>query len=270
MVVAFSFDYHTLLSWSLLLYLASLAALVAGPAGPATRPAGRRGGSASARSASSRPSSPKLATALFLARYLGGPTDRALGLRQILAGDRHRRRCRWCSSPSSPISAAPRCSCRCSPGCCWSPACAARYLVAAFAAGAGGRRAGLELRHAAVPAPARPHLPGARRAIRWAPATRCARRRSPSARASSPARGYRQGTQSQLRFLPARHTDFILAVLAEEWGFLGVATVLALYALYLVERRRGGGARARPGRHPARRRAGRRWSPSTSSTTRRW
>ncbi len=46
-------------------------------------------------------------------------------------------------------------------------------------------------------------------------------------------RGYRQGTQSQLRFLPARHTDFILAVLAEERGFVGVATVLGLYAWFL-------------------------------------
>ena len=46
-------------------------------------------------------------------------------------------------------------------------------------------------------------------------------------------RGYGQGTQSQLRFLPARHTDFILAVLAEEWGFLGVAVVLSLYVLYI-------------------------------------
>ncbi|HEX9730405.1 MAG TPA: rod shape-determining protein RodA [Thermoanaerobaculia bacterium] len=46
-------------------------------------------------------------------------------------------------------------------------------------------------------------------------------------------RGYMQGTQSQLRFLPARHTDFVFAVLAEEWGFVGVAIVLALYALYL-------------------------------------
>jgi rod shape determining protein RodA len=47
-------------------------------------------------------------------------------------------------------------------------------------------------------------------------------------------RGYMQGTQSQLRFLPERHTDFIFAVLAEEWGFLGVLGVLGLFALYLV------------------------------------
>ncbi|MEE8523755.1 MAG: rod shape-determining protein RodA [Thermoanaerobaculia bacterium] len=45
-------------------------------------------------------------------------------------------------------------------------------------------------------------------------------------------RGYGQGTQSQLRFLPERHTDFIMAVLAEEWGFLGVVAVLALYSSY--------------------------------------
>ena len=47
-------------------------------------------------------------------------------------------------------------------------------------------------------------------------------------------RGYMQGTQSQLRFLPARHTDFVMAVLAEEWGFLGVALVLFLYAIYFL------------------------------------
>lgn len=47
-------------------------------------------------------------------------------------------------------------------------------------------------------------------------------------------RGYMQGTQSQLRFLPARHTDFVFAVLAEEWGFLGVALVLFLYAIYFL------------------------------------
>lgn len=45
-------------------------------------------------------------------------------------------------------------------------------------------------------------------------------------------RGYMQGTQSQLRFLPERHTDFIFAVLAEEWGFLGVIVCFALFALY--------------------------------------
>ena len=35
-------------------------------------------------------------------------------------------------------------------------------------------------------------------------------------------KGLHAGTQSQLRFLPVQHTDFILAVIAEEWGFLGV------------------------------------------------
>jgi rod shape determining protein RodA len=47
-------------------------------------------------------------------------------------------------------------------------------------------------------------------------------------------KGYMQGTQSQLRFLPARHTDFIFAVLAEEWGFVGTITVLVLYAVFLL------------------------------------
>ena len=47
-------------------------------------------------------------------------------------------------------------------------------------------------------------------------------------------RGYLQGTQSQLRFLPARHTDFVMAVLAEEQGFLGVLVVLALYGVFFT------------------------------------
>lgn len=46
-------------------------------------------------------------------------------------------------------------------------------------------------------------------------------------------RGYLQGTQSQLRFLPARHTDFLMAVLAEEQGFVGVLAVLGLYGVFL-------------------------------------
>ncbi len=47
-------------------------------------------------------------------------------------------------------------------------------------------------------------------------------------------KGYKQGSQSQLRFLPARHTDFVFAVLAEEWGFLGALLVLLLYAIWIV------------------------------------
>ena len=47
-------------------------------------------------------------------------------------------------------------------------------------------------------------------------------------------KGFRSGTQSQLRFLPTPHTDFILAVIAEEWGFLGVILVLGLFAVLLL------------------------------------
>jgi len=44
---------------------------------------------------------------------------------------------------------------------------------------------------------------------------------------------YKQGTQSQLGYLPARHTDFIFSVLAEENGFVGVVAVLGLYMFIL-------------------------------------
>ena len=46
--------------------------------------------------------------------------------------------------------------------------------------------------------------------------------------------GFVQGSQTQLRFLPTPHTDFILASFAEERGFAGVATVLALYYFLLM------------------------------------
>lgn len=47
-------------------------------------------------------------------------------------------------------------------------------------------------------------------------------------------KGYLKGTQSQLRFLPARHTDFIFAVVGEELGFLGVVLICILYFLLLA------------------------------------
>lgn len=47
-------------------------------------------------------------------------------------------------------------------------------------------------------------------------------------------KGFTKGSQSRLGFLPVRHTDFIFAALAEEWGFAGVATVLGLYGLLLA------------------------------------
>ena len=47
-------------------------------------------------------------------------------------------------------------------------------------------------------------------------------------------KGLFQGSQSRLEFLPARETDFILAVVAEETGFVGVLVVLGLYGALLL------------------------------------
>ena len=47
-------------------------------------------------------------------------------------------------------------------------------------------------------------------------------------------KGWLEGTQTQLRFLPTQHSDFAFSVLAEEWGFVGSMTVLGLYALLLA------------------------------------
>ena len=46
-------------------------------------------------------------------------------------------------------------------------------------------------------------------------------------------RGFMQGTQSRLNFLPEKHTDFIFTTLAEELGFVGASTLLALYGLII-------------------------------------
>ena len=47
-------------------------------------------------------------------------------------------------------------------------------------------------------------------------------------------RGFMQGTQSRLNFLPEKHTDFIFTTLAEEFGFIGGFSLLVLYGLIIL------------------------------------
>ncbi len=47
-------------------------------------------------------------------------------------------------------------------------------------------------------------------------------------------KGYLEGTQGSLQFLPARHTDFAIAVFGEEWGFAGCLIQLALFCFFLL------------------------------------
>lgn len=47
-------------------------------------------------------------------------------------------------------------------------------------------------------------------------------------------KGYLKGTQNALSFLPEQHTDFILSVLAEEWGLMGCCVLLLLYFILLL------------------------------------
>ncbi len=47
-------------------------------------------------------------------------------------------------------------------------------------------------------------------------------------------KGFMEGTQTQLRFLPTQHTDFAFSVWAEEWGFLGSVFVLGVYVFLLL------------------------------------
>lgn len=48
-------------------------------------------------------------------------------------------------------------------------------------------------------------------------------------------KGYLRGTQSKLRFLPEKHTDFAFAVFGEEWGFVGCLVLLILYFAFLYQ-----------------------------------
>jgi rod shape determining protein RodA len=47
-------------------------------------------------------------------------------------------------------------------------------------------------------------------------------------------KGFMQGSQSQLNFLPEKHTDFIFTTLAEEFGFLGTSGLLLIYTLIIL------------------------------------
>jgi len=48
-------------------------------------------------------------------------------------------------------------------------------------------------------------------------------------------KGFLEGTQSQLRFLPEKHTDFAFAVFGEEWGFCGAMVLLVLFCSFLYQ-----------------------------------
>lgn len=48
-------------------------------------------------------------------------------------------------------------------------------------------------------------------------------------------KGFLEGTQSQLRYLPEKHTDFAVAVFAEEWGFVGSILLTTLFCLFMLQ-----------------------------------
>jgi len=231
MLVAFAFDYNRLLALSPLIYLGALLAL-----GLVLVIGDVRGGSRgwfTIGSVGIQPSEfAKLATTLFLARYLAGLSERQLAARQIAA--------------AVAVAAMPMLLVALEPdlggAAMFGPMLAGMLLVAGVrprllvtAAVAGlvlgalvwnfGMKDYQRQRVKTFLAPAQDPL-GAGYHVR----------QSQIAVGSGQltGRGYGQGTQSQLRFLPARHTDFILAVLAEESGFLGIVTVLALYGGYLA------------------------------------
>jgi rod shape determining protein RodA len=230
LAIVVSIDYHVLLDLSVVLYVLGLAALVA-----VLFVGVKRGGAANWLQVGPIQFQPsefaKLATALFLARYLAGLNTRVLELRQILV--------------AVAIVALPMVLVAIEPDMggagMFAPLIAGMLLVAgvrirllviaaliALVLGAGvwtfGMKGYQRQRVLTFLYPESDPL-GAGYQVRQS--------KIAVGSGALTGKGYMQGTQSQLRFLPARHTDFILAVLAEEWGFLGVAAVLGLYGFFI-------------------------------------
>ncbi len=231
LVISMSLDYHVLLDFSVVLYVLGIVSLVAVLVFGVVH-----GGAANWLQIGPWQFQPsefaKLATGLFLARYLASLSTKVLELRQVLT--------------AVVIVGVPMVLVAIEPdkggAAMYSPLLAGMLLVAglrvrllvtailvALALGSGiwmfGMREYQRQRVLTYLAPESDPL-GAGYQVR----------QSKIAVGSGEllGKGYMQGTQSQLRFLPARHTDFILSVLAEEWGFLGVLTVMGLYVLFIT------------------------------------
>jgi len=59
-------------------------------------------------------------------------------------------------------------------------------------------------------------------------------------------KGFTDGSQKRLAFLPEQHTDFIYAVVGEEFGFIGVSVVLAFFCVFLLRTVRIAGRASSP------------------------
>jgi rod shape determining protein RodA len=230
LVIAMSIDYHVLLDLSVLMYLAGIASLIA-----IFFVGVQRGGAVNWIQIGPWQFQPsefaKLATALFIARYLAGLNLRVLALRQIAVA------VALLGLPVILVAVEPDMG-----GALMFMPLVAMLLVAgvrirllitaaviALVLGAGlwtfGMHGYQKQRVLTFLNPERDPL-GAGYQVRQS--------KIAVGSGQLTGKGYMQGTQSQLRFLPARHTDFILSVLAEEWGFAGVLTVFSLYALYIT------------------------------------
>ena len=239
MLVAFSFNYHTLLGFSLPLYVALARRAGRSCCCWATRRAARRAGSGSARSAcsrrSSRSSSPRSSSRAISAASRSG----SCSLRQICDARRDRRRAPMLLIALEPDLGGAAMFVPMLAGMLLVAGVRPRLLVTALRRRARPRRRpGLELRHEGLPAPARADLPAARAAIRWAPATRCGSRRSRSARASSPAGATCRGRRASCASCPRATPTSSWRCSPRSGASSASPPCSPLYAVYLRQRRR--------------------------------